>query len=129
MRLLAWQTWVVSALVVVVGCDDHVFPNATPTDTTAYVPSFDGFEAFFGDHCEGCHPSLNGWDVEATRKDIVDNTGRFVVPGDPDGSLLWRVIIGADANVALMPLGFAQPLDGSVTAHVRQWILDGASLE
>ncbi len=124
-----WRWVAVAVVLAASGCDDHVFPNVGGGDETAYTPTFEGFEGFFGDHCEGCHPSLNAWDVDQTVADINSGAGRFVVPGDPDASLLWRVITDADDRVALMPLGNAQPLDASVTGHIRQWILDGASLE
>jgi hypothetical protein len=54
-------------------------------------------------------------------------SGPRVLPGDPDGSTVWQKIIGA-GGVTRMPLIGTTRIDPD-TKLVRQWILDGASVQ
>jgi hypothetical protein len=50
-----------------------------------------------------------------------------VVPGDPDKSVLYRVLVGDDPDVDPMPDGLpAGALDDAYIEMVRQWIERGA---
>ena len=117
-------------LLALAGCDDHTFPLIGEDGNVGYTPDWTGAQQFFGDHCESCHPSLNDPDlVEAVAADIVDGTGRYVVPGDPQSSELWLVITDQSDQWPIMPLAAAQPLPDEVVQPIADWIAAGAPLE
>lgn len=83
--------------------------------------------------CGGCH--LNGNAQGDYRLDTVrllriagesGGTWRLLMPGDPEGSLLYRKLAERPPPVgAQMPLG-STPLDEAARALVRRWIAEGA---
>ena len=87
--------------------------------------------AFSDDACVSCHQV--GGSAEsiplplALQVDLTEQTERWVVPFDPEASLLWRTLTGElqDGDFGVMPLG-SGPLDTPLVDHVRLWILDGA---
>ncbi|MFK7931135.1 MAG: hypothetical protein AB8H79_23320 [Myxococcota bacterium] len=120
--------WVlVGAMALAGGCDDTVFNSGGGGGNSEYEADFTGVVAFFHDRCHECHPALiASFDAGVLEADVEAGTGLFVVAGDPDASLLWRVLNDADDDVGVMPTTGQRP-DEEI-AHVRQWILDGAPL-
>lgn len=117
--------------LVLAACDDTVFTGGGSTDVPAdYTANFAGVNALFEDHCVGCHssgtPTTLPADLEA---DLASGAGMIVVAGDPDGSVLWRVLaLPADQldtdDVGVMPFGAQLP--HAQVAHVKTWIEGGA---
>lgn len=127
------QSFLLSAAAVLLatafaGCDDYIFADNGASDQPL-EPTWEGVSLFFEGNCESCHPSLNSFDLVSLQADVNSGSGTYVVAGDPEGSLLWRVLIDTDEFTPLMPLGATQPIPDEVKGHVRQWIADGASLE
>jgi len=119
------------ALLALAGCDDQLYPFIGDGGAqVTYTANWDGTQQFFGDQCDSCHPSLSDPDLEADiAADINNGTGRYVVPFEPENSELYLIITGQSDEIALMPLGAAQPLPAEVTQPIADWIADGASLE
>ncbi|MCB9675152.1 MAG: hypothetical protein H6737_08540 [Alphaproteobacteria bacterium] len=124
MRRALW-----AGLLVLASCDDHTFPTVGENGQVGYAPTWSGTQDFLSDHCESCHPSLNAPDFPGdVADDIVNGTGRLVVPGDPESSELWLVITGQSQQTAVMPLG-STPLPIDVIQPISDWIAAGAPLE
>ena len=117
-----------------VACDNTIFPGPShsETPTGAYTEDWDGVQDLFDANCITCHgpggssPELPGG-IEA---DVLEGSGRWVVPGDPAGSSLWRVLADemVEGDFAVMPFG-SGPLPLDQVEHVKAWIEAGASLE
>ena len=113
----------VSIIGIICACDDTIFGGG---EVALYPPGWVGVTAMMEDHCVGCHPALEEPDlIPDIRADVLDGTGVYVVPGDPENSYLWTIINGSDPDY-FMPLGFSEPLPLTTIQHVEQWILDGA---
>ncbi len=95
--------------------------------------------AVFANRCSnaGCHVS-GGQFPELTAAGMANWMGQnsklvtsepLVVPGNPDGSWLYRKVNGTQGanGGALMPLGAAMPTSDAQVIH--DWIADGASTE
>ncbi|MEM9364809.1 MAG: DUF1553 domain-containing protein [Planctomycetota bacterium] len=81
------------------------------------------------EHCAECHWS----DTEASGNLLLDSRdaireggdlGPALIPGDPDRSLLMKVIAYEDPDLEMPPDGQLAP---EVIADFRKWILDGAA--
>ena len=114
---------VVGALLVIVGCDDHIFPSGAESE---YTEDLAGVELLFEQHCEACHPSLNAFDLSVMEADIQNNTGTYVVPFDASSSQFWQRLVG-EGGYNIMPPGAGLPMEQ--IAHVEAWIDAGASLD
>lgn len=72
--------------------------------------------------CVNCHQGNEPPDLRAQNSfNVLLNDG-WVIPGDPDASILFRSLRGEGAS--LMPPG--NPLTSQRINLVRQWILEGA---
>ena len=111
-----------------VGCDDTVFP----TNNRDYTPDWVGVQVFFFDHCIRCHPAIEpAIDLPGDiRGDVCGEFGSWVVPGDPDESMLWRVVSGEirSDDPPIMPFGTGQ-LRSDQVDFLREWIQNGAVIE
>jgi len=120
--------WFSLMLVMSVACDDVVFPGGG----TEYTPDWLGTQVFFSDSCVSCHPSVSdAIDLPSDIfSDVCNETGFWVVPGDPDASLLWRLVAGTNTeeDPPVMPFGTG-PLPASQTDFLREWIAQGALIE
>jgi hypothetical protein len=114
-----------TALLMSTGCDDTIF---SASSAESYEPTWEGVEEFFVDHCDSCHPSLQGIDLHSdVENELAGDSAYYVVPGDPDSSRLWTII--SDPNDEfLMPFGEAEPLPDTTIDHVREWIENGGEL-
>lgn len=77
------------------------------------------------EHCIRCHlPGIKKGDISlATFEDLQAN--EHVIGGDPDGSYLLDLIVGADGEPPEMPKDGA-PLTDDEVAKIRRWIEQGA---
>ena len=130
-------------LSCVIGCagDDPKADTGTDTDTDTggetatddgtlpvYPATWEGVKQLFAAHCDSCHPSRNGFDLDVRiEQDIEGALGEYVVPGSAQGSFLWQVVSGA--SLLYMPPEPAGLLDPAVVEPVRAWIDAGAPLE
>lgn len=112
------------------GCDDTEFPSRgggtiVGDDYASVVQVFDG-------SCVGCHGPNNppgGLDLETDPcSAIVDvpssQSVPYVVPGDPEGSLLWSRIADNGTHGSVMPPSGKMPQANIDT--VAAWIEGGA---
>lgn len=109
------------------GCDDHLFPRPGGGE---YTPDWAGTQQLMADHCQECHPSILPPDIPSDiEADILDGTGRWIVPGDPRASELYLVMVDQSlVGTSAMPSGGEQ-LPEQNTEAVREWIRNGALLE
>lgn len=114
-------------LVLGVACDDTVFHQEVKT----YDPTWFGVQVFMLDNCVSCHDGTISSVVfpDEIEADLQSHHGTYVVPYDPDGSLLWRMISGElqGDDPGVMPIGTG-PLPDAEIEHVQEWILNGAPL-
>ena len=117
----------VGLVLVLLGCDDHLFPAGHSVSDDGYEATWDGVQRLMSDAgCLDCHAALEPILPNAVEDDIMQGSGVFVVPGEPENSLLWRVLMYEEGLVGMPPAG---PLDQDQIAPVEQWILDGAPLD
>jgi hypothetical protein len=95
------------------------------TSVQTYEPTWDGVQQLFVDHCDRCHPSVNYVDLHDPYTLMY-----YVVPGDPDNSVLWQVLAVDPLPPTLEPM----PQDTgrlplATVDHVRVWIENGAATE
>ncbi|MCO4747801.1 MAG: hypothetical protein KC912_23600 [Proteobacteria bacterium] len=116
---------VVAALLIGTACDDTVFPGGGPS----YPPGQVGVKALLEDQCALCHPAIEPAYTfpDDVWTDVADGTEALVVPGDPEASLLWRVMTNPGPDEAVMPSGGLLPIE--TVQHVEAWILDGAPID
>lgn len=114
-------------LLVLGACDDHLFPSVA-VEAGACEPTWSGMEAIFVAHCDSCHPAVSSPDLHADiSAEAAAGGGAYLLPGDPEGSLLYQVFEGVDA--ILMPFGATEPLPEETRACVYDWIANGAVVE
>ena len=87
-------------------------------------------EPILSRYCFSCHGSgerpAAGLSL-TTGRGLLDGgeTGAAVLPGDPDGSLMIRVVTGAHPTIEAMPIGPRQLSEAEIET-LRRWIADGA---
>ena len=129
------RLWVAGALLALAGCDNTLFGVPIGGDDAAVEPeyevSFAGVEAMWVDHCQVCHPTVDPFVIDDLIDDVDQETGRYIVPGDPEDSMFWRLISASriDGDPRTMPDGAPSGLRPAEREHVRRWILDGAPLD
>ena len=100
--------------------------EAAPPATPASVPSFTRDVApVLQQGCGFCHGSLGGWDA-STYDSVIESgdNGPAVIPGDPQGSLLARKLLGTQSAGSLMPP--AGSLPQNQVQLILDWIAGGA---
>jgi hypothetical protein len=129
-----------AALLTVVGsasaCDSSSGDTTPPKLTDVQAKVFAGSCAISGCHGSGSSPSgnLKLSDAATSHASLVNQEGTVVdedgkvwlrvVPGQPEQSLLYRVLKGKVGTVRQMPPGVALPADQ--VELVRAWIAAGA---
>lgn len=135
------------ALLILAGCggdDDPAVPvdtapTVTDTDTETtdkgpktelkYTADWQGVLDLLDDRCAGCHagPITDTPFPELFEADLESLEGEYIVPFDPDGSTLWRVLADElePGDFASMPW-VPGPLKERFIDHVRIWIEAGA---
>ena len=95
--------------------------------SSTYAASWSGMDQMFTDHCDSCHPATTGVDLRSViEADLASGAGAYVVPGEPDASLLWQSVGGTSLNAMMPPSG---RLDDNLVQPVATWIAAGAPLE
>ena len=114
-------------VLVLLGCDDHLFPAGSMVSEDGYEATWDGVQMLMSDAgCFDCHAGLAPMLPSAIEDDLMQGAGALVIPGDPENSLLWRVLMYEEGLVGMPPSG---PLGQDQLAPVEQWILEGAPLD
>ncbi len=77
-----------------------------------------------------CHQSIDpaaGLDLETSNPNFINNKGeKVVIPGDPENSLLFQVLVGA----ASPPMPYRRPpLEEKKILAIRTWIAEGARID
>lgn len=129
------RAWVIIGALAALGCDDTLFgvPRGGgdgPVEPV-YEVSAAGVEEMWADHCQVCHPAVNPFQLDDLFADAAAGEGRYVVAGEPENSLFWRLISGTrvDDDPRTMPDGTPTGLRPPEREHVRLWILDGAPVD
>jgi len=87
-------------------------------------------EPILSRYCFSCHGSVDnpasGLSL-TTGQGLLSggDTGAAVIPGDPEGSLLYQVVRGEHPEVEAMPIGPRQLTEAEIET-LRRWIADGA---
>ncbi len=121
------RAWWCMALVAISGCDDTLFE----TPTVEYSPDWLGVQVFMVNNCAECHPGLEpaiDLPVDISVSLCAGQTW-LVSPGDPEGSMLWRIISGdvLQDDPPQMPPSVGALPDAEI-AHIYEWIEDGAEV-
>ena len=120
-----WHWAVLGGMLL--GCDDHLFPSGSSVAEDGYDATWDGVQRLMSDAgCLECHAALAPILPSELEDDITQALGEYIVPGEPENSLLWRVLMYEEGLVGMPPSG---PLGEENIAPVEQWILDGAPLD
>src|SRR5512134_1322425 len=134
------EVWLVAAVAVGAGCQGNmnVPPPAPPMGQP--VSFANQIQPIFTSHCIDCHagsgPPLSGvtlsLEAGVAYAEIVNQPSEqdanltLVVPGIPNGSLLyWKVSSDTPPIGSTMPL-FGARLSSSEVALLRDWIAQGA---
>ena len=110
-------------------------PEGPRSDDTGTLPSqrytsdWEGVLQLIDERCRTCHQPGGGAHMmlpEALMDDLDNDLGVLVVPGDPDASMLWRLVADElwPGDWGIMPLGNLLPPEDTV--HLRVWINAGA---
>jgi len=85
----------------------------------------------FTQNCTSCHPNSGNLDLSTGNSynalvnvNASGYTGKLVIPGDADNSILYKKIDNSGAFGSNMPLGSS--LSASQINTIKQWILEGA---
>jgi hypothetical protein len=117
------------ALAATSGCDDFL----TSSPNNLYTPDWAGVSELMLDHCVRCHrdggvafPKF----PDAIAIDVWSGQGSYVVVGDPEASMLWRVVSNnlLEGDPEPMPLG-GSLLTPAQTDAIRLWIEAGAIID
>ncbi len=99
--------------------------SGIPSDS--FSPDWVGVKALFSDHCDTCHDGSTQFNLRAAiEEDLEQDTRLLVVPGDPEGSVLWDAVAGTTLTRMMPPSGRLPEAD---VKHVHTWIDSGAHLE
>jgi mono/diheme cytochrome c family protein len=103
--------------------------SPTPAPTTEETPAVPSFSAdiapIFEQNCKICHGNLGGWDSSSYQSAMESgNNAPVIIPGDPDNSLLARMLQGIDPSLQVMPPNGKLPEDQ--IQIILDWIAAGA---
>lgn len=123
-----------TALIVVlvsalIGCTTYSEGNRTVSPLTEKVSFEKQIKPLFESRCVMCHNGqVAAGDLNLLTRDLAfrrSSNGPFIIPGDPNGSKLFRMVQLADVEPGAMPpTGHA--LDGHQLGLVKAWIEQGA---
>lgn len=127
------KRWLLLAVPLLAGsCDDHLIGECD-ADAETLPATWAGVEDLFVQQCVVCHTASGpgGFDLsEAIENELADDddsNNYYVIPGDPENSVLWQSLIW-EGSIAPMPEGAQQPLSECAIGHVEAWIAAGATL-
>ncbi|MCB1590097.1 MAG: hypothetical protein KDI56_14410 [Xanthomonadales bacterium] len=129
-----------SAQIIPLGCADQ-WRDEPRTQSFDYALDI---QPIWGQYCANCHVAHGGSPAAGLDLDPAFSYGQLVnapdhsltilrvVPGDPEGSLLFRKLNCLEPGPASgdppMPLG-RPPLSASLQARIHDWIAAGAPLQ
>ena len=104
--------------------DDH--------QTTENISFVNDIQPIFDQNCTtSCHPNSGNLDLTAANSynqlvnvNASGYSGKRVVPGDPENSVLYKKIDGSGVYGSNMPLG--GNLSAAQINTIKQWIIEGA---
>ena len=102
------------------GPEDQPGPGEAPTKSAIEV------KEIFQEKCYECHHlgyAKNG--IKILNHDLLIAKRKVVVPGDPEGSPLYRSLVSKDPK-KVMPPPEMPPLTAEEIATIRRWIAGGA---
>jgi mono/diheme cytochrome c family protein len=100
----------------------HDGPAEVPTELSAEV------KRIFREKCRECHQPLNAKKgISVLNHDLLVVKRKVVIPGDPEESLLYRLLLTKDAKKLMPPPDDAEPLTDQQIETIRRWILEGAA--
>lgn len=117
-------------LVLLLGCGPTIEPNFPSIQAEVFDKSC-AFSSCHSGYAADGELDLTAGAAYANLIDVVSEeepTWVRVVPGDPEASLLYKVLLDAVGEVGQMPDGYTpeDPYDSGKTEAIRQWIEDGA---
>ncbi len=137
----------VLAMCLVLGACERpalVFSKETGTESPAAVPeeklSFNThIQPILSEYCYHCHGPDAGTrepqseplrlDLEQEAFSIREDGRPVIVKGDPDASLLVRLIRSKDSDVMMPPPASHKELDEEKIALLERWVVEGAEYE
>ncbi len=127
---IKYITLLISISLLVTACYKDVGP--VDDNTTQENVSFSAdVQPIFNQACVSCHPNSGNLDLTATNayNQLVNvnasgYSGKRVVPGDAENSILYKKIDGSGAYGSNMPLGGS--LSNAQINTIKQWIDEGA---
>ena len=100
---------------------DPLPPEPKPTPLAIEV------KKIFAENCAYCHSSeKNEKGIKVLNHDLLLLKRKVIVPGDPDGSKLFQVLITDDEDRIMPPKEEGGKLPSEEIDKVRRWILEGA---
>ena len=107
------------------------FPAEDPKNPTPPVVEFSPIAAqaenLFQIRCYKCHKhSVAKGGIKILHHRLLLHVRKVVVPGNPDESELFQLIVSKDEE-AVMPPPPREPLSAAEVDIIRRWIVDGAA--
>lgn len=103
-------------------CYNDTFPDESQIPLPENVSYAQEIQPIWNQSCVSCHQGNQDPDLRANVSFNVLTGDGWVIPGNADGSILFRSLIGD--GVSLMPPG--NPLTTAKINLVKQWINEGA---
>lgn len=102
-------------------------------------PGADEYRLFvqplLAERCLDCHSQAAAAEEERFRADLLaagpegEVDRRWVVPGEPEASELWRRVTSRDPDVRMPPPGHGPALSADELARLKRWVEAGAAAE
>ena len=135
MKKLYYYTFILFILMSLQSCYKDVGPiegeGAEPELPASGVSYSQHVQPIYDQNCISCHPSSGNLDLtagnsyaETVNVNASGYSGKLVVPGDPENSILYKKIDGSGAYGSNMPLGSS--LSQTQINTIKQWIEEGA---
>jgi len=132
MKKLYYYTFILFILMSLQSCYKDVGPIEGETDVPAEGISYSqDVQPIYDQNCISCHPNSGDLDLTAgnsyaqtVNANASGYSGKLVVPGDPENSILYKKIDGSGAYGSNMPLGSS--LSQTQINTIKQWIEEGA---
>ena len=135
MKKLYYYSLILIILISFQSCYKDVGPiegEGGATDIPAEGISYSQHvQPIYDQNCISCHPSSGNLDLtagnsyaETVNVNASAYSGKLVVPGDPEASVLYKKIDGSGAYGTNMPIGGS--LSSTQINTIKQWILEGA---
>ena len=128
-----YKTYLSLFILIVIafyGCSKDVGP-IDDNQATENISFATDVQPIFDQNCTSCHPNSGNLDLTAgsSYNQLVNinasgYSGKRVVPGEPENSILYKKIDGSGAYGSNMPIG--SNLSAEQVNTIKQWITEGA---